>query len=30
MEMGLTPVVNLTGDIAAWKNAGGPLVTGSK
>lgn len=30
MEMGLTPVVNLTGGIAAWKRAGGPLAGGSK
>ncbi len=26
MEMGLAPVVNLTGGIGAWKKAGGPLV----
>ena len=25
MEMGLSPVVNLTGGIGAWKKAGGPL-----
>ena len=25
MEMGLTPVVNLSGGIAAWNKAGGPL-----
>jgi len=26
MEMGLTPVVNLTGGVGAWKKAGGELV----
>lgn len=26
MDMGLSPVVNLTGGIAAWKKAGGELV----
>lgn len=26
MEMGLSPVVNMTGGIAAWKKAGGALV----
>lgn len=25
MDMGLSPVVNLTGGIATWKKAGGPL-----
>ena len=25
MDMGLSPVVNLTGGIAAWKKAGGPM-----
>ena len=25
IDMGLAPVVNLTGGIGAWKNAGGPL-----
>ena len=25
MDMGLSPVVNLTGGISAWKKAGGPL-----
>lgn len=25
MDMGLTPVVNLSGGIAAWKKAGGPI-----
>ena len=26
MDMGLTPVINLTGGTGAWKKAGGPLV----
>ena len=26
MEMGLSPVVNLAGGVAAWKKAGGKLV----
>lgn len=26
MDMGLTPVVNLSGGVAAWKKAGGTLV----
>jgi len=26
MEMGLSPVVNLTGGVSAWKKAGGSLV----
>lgn len=26
MDMGLTPVVNLTGGVGAWKKAGGALV----
>ena len=28
MEMGLSPVVNLTGGIGAWTEAGGPLEQG--
>ena len=28
MEMGLSPVVNLTGGIGAWTKAGGPLEQG--
>jgi rhodanese-related sulfurtransferase len=26
MEMGLSPVVNLTGGVGAWKKAGGVLA----
>jgi rhodanese-related sulfurtransferase len=27
MDMGLSPVINMTGGVAAWKKAGGKLVT---